>query len=307
MSIVISWPDQTAKALTSIEIYRKVGFDATIDPINPGTPYKTLEPTATSFTEDLADLTEKTIYCYWIAAVKDNNRMLGARIVQGFYLDTGPGNTDLIQGDWSCGYFGPVSPDDFFNFNEVTSQLTAAQRSVYTLAPTTWHKFIYRGRILFYPENGQAYATLNSVYGAGMMFGTDDAGVGPKPNNSGDVVQSARVKKDGREYRIRMPWATVPGTAGAVNYAGEFWCTMARLFGGAGGNSADSVNGAYWSDKPAQSGASTYQDIGAVPLIPMTNVSNTPYAVPYRPTLNSTGSAASVNGYVRFVFELILP
>lgn len=311
MTIRISWPTQTGKALTSIELYRAVGFDAKLDPLNPGTPYKVLDPTATGYVEDLKDLTEKTIYCYWVAAVKGTERLFGGRIVQGYFLDTGPGPTEIMRGDWACGYFGPVSTTDFFSLNDVRSQLTAAQLSSYNREPVGWHKFINRGRIIFIPEHPQFFGVLTALYNAGMMYGTDDNGIGTLPTPAG-VKQNTRVKKDGREYKIRMPWAGVPGTNQLSLTESEWTHTMARLYLAGQDNWADTTDSLgmslpIWNDLPLINNTSSYNDEGATYLIPLSGAYGY-YFYAYRPfTWTTMNNVLSYNVYARLIFELVLP
>lgn len=311
MTIQIKWPSQASKGLTSIELYRKVGWNATLDVVNPGTPYKVLDPSATSFTESLNDLTEKTMYSYWVAAVKGDERLIGAKIVQPFYLDTGPGAQAPIRGDWICGYFGRLTKDEFFNRQEVLAQLTATQQGVYQAEPQYWHKFVYRGKILFFPETHQGYASYASVYNAGLMSG--DVELAIIPNGSTKTPQNTRVQKDGRQYILRMPWGNTPGEANGWGPKGEWFNTMGRMFGASGSNAADNlvaelgVSQPFWNDIPVLSNSSSNTDIGAVGLIPLYAGNGFYYAYPYRPMAFTSMTGVTTTMYMRYVFELVLP
>ncbi|QQO90642.1 hypothetical protein pEaSNUABM42_00158 [Erwinia phage pEa_SNUABM_42] len=311
MTIQIKWPSQASKGLTSIELYRKVGWNATLDVVNPGTPYKVLDPSATSFTEDLKDLTEKTMYSYWVAGVKGDERLIGSKIVQPFYLDTGPGAQVPIRGDWICGYFGRLSKDEFFNRQEVLAQLTSTQQNIYQNEPAYWHKFVFRGKILFIPETHQGYVSIAGAYAQGMVSGADDLAI--TPSGTSKVAQNTRVQKDGRQYILRLPWGNTPGEANGWGSKGEWFNTMGRLYGGSGSNGADSfisdlgVSQPFWGDLPVVGNGSAGTDIGAVALIPLLTTSVYYYAYAYRPMSLTSASGVTSPLYLRYVFELVLP
>ncbi|HCJ9458870.1 TPA: hypothetical protein NV912_004710, partial [Escherichia coli] len=131
MTIRLSWPSQASKGLTAIEIYRKEGWNATIDVYNPGTPHATLSGNAVEFVDNIDTLTKNTTYRYWVAAVKDSERLIGNPITQGFYPDTGPGPQTILRGDWASGYFGTVPNTEFFNTAELKLMLTAQQGNMF--------------------------------------------------------------------------------------------------------------------------------------------------------------------------------
>lgn len=308
MTIRLNWPSQAAKGLTSIEIYRKVGWAATLNPDNPGTPHAILAGDATEFVEDLADLTNNTTYRYWVAAVKGTERLIGNPITQGFFLDTGPGPQTLKKGDWGCGYFGTVSKDEFFNSPELRLLLPSTQNIFFTYDPPLWHKFIFRGRIVFYPSTvhqvGYSYVV---AYSRGMVYGTDDNGL-LVPNGQPAVKQDCKVSKDGRTYRIRFPWCLPYDTAagGGDFNNGEWRNTMGRLF--TQSNNSWSLLGLPTLDNltPLGSGSAT-NDVGAVAMAPLENTTTNRFAYGYAPMSLPTNSNLAVAASMMFVFELILP
>lgn len=308
MTIRLSWPSQADKALTGIEIYRKVGWNATLDIYNPGTPLATLAGTATEFVEDVANLTSKTIYKYWVAAVKGSERLFSQPITQGFYLDTGPGPQTIRRGDWSVGYFGTVTSADFFNTPEIKLLIPAARGNLFQYDTAMWYKFVYKGRIIFVPStrHGSSY-TFNDAYAQGMAYGTDDNGA-IVPTGRTPIKQDARITKDGRTYRIRLPWVldydTVNGASGDYNN-GEWRNTMGRMFGGASANYP--LQGIpQWDSLPFLGTTSSSTDAGAATGVPLYTVSNSLYAQGYSPMSVTVGTPAAACTMF-FVFELILP
>ncbi|ANZ48451.1 putative virion structural protein [Erwinia phage vB_EamM_Caitlin] len=308
MTIRLNWPSQSAKGLTAIEIYRKVGWNATLDVNNPGTPIATLAGDATEFVEDVANLTNKTTYRYWVAAVKGTERLIGNPITQGFFLDTGPGPQTLKKGDWGCGYFGSLTKDEFFNTPELKLLLPAAQASLLNNDPPLWHKFIFRGRVVFYPSaaHSSSYA-VSLAYTRGMMYGTDDNGL-IVPTGQTATKQDCKVTKDGRTYRIRFPWALPYDTAagGSDWNNGEWRNTFARLF--TQGNNNQALIGLGPIDNLAALGSnSAISDPGAAAMAPLESTTSNRYAYGYSPMSLSINNSLGAAHTMFFVFELILP
>lgn len=313
MTIRLSWPSQASKALTSIEIYRKVGHSATLDINNPGTPTATVAGDATQYVEDVANLTEKTVYTYWIAAVKGTERLFSAPIVQGFFLDTGPGPQKLLMGDWYAGYFGVVSNQELASRDDIigaTGGLTAAQAAQYKYAQNCWYKFVYKGRILYYPNVRTGYANIVDVYNAGMVYGVDGVGsaVPQGANPAGGVPQSAMFTKNGYKYRVRLPYVLDYGVTGtSTDYdSGEFRNTFARMFASTY-NYTDPKDQGKFASLPLQSNGTTTTEIGATAMAPFYNTQFAFYNYGYNPTAITNSAIGSNTFSMFFVLELVLP
>jgi len=314
MTIRLSWPSQADKALTSIEIYRKVGHSATIDVNNPGSPTATVAGDATQFVEDVANLTEKTVYTYWIAAVKGTERLFSAPIVQGFFLDTGPGPQKLLMGDWYAGYFGYVSNADFISRDDLVGSqggLTPAQNNIFgTMNAVSgfsgWHKFVFKGRILFFQHGPGAYSTPAAIYNAGMVYGIDGVGAviptGASP--AAGVAQNAMFTKNGYKYRVRLPYM-YDYAGGTSQPDGEWRNTYARLFN-VSTNYSDVDQGKFASLAVLGTGSAP-NVVGSTPLAPLYSTTVTWHNYPYNPPGMTTDNNASYTWYAQFVFELVLP
>lgn len=307
MTIRLSWPSQASKGLTAIEIYRKEGWNATIDVYNPGAPHATLSGNAVEFVDDIDTLTKNTTYRYWVAAVKDSERLIGNPITQGFYPDTGPGPQTILRGDWASGYFGTVPNTEFFNTAELKLMLTAQQGNMFVYDPQEWHKFIFRGRIVFFPAT--MHSKTNSVqmaYQYGMMYGTDDVG-SIVPQGATATKQDCKVTKDGRTYRIRLPYA-VPYDAvlsGQDYNNGEWRNTMGRLypvdaqFAALGLGAIDSLARQGATAQPNESGAAV--------LAPLWSNNIFAYAYGTVPMVISNTAGVGNSATIFFAFELVLP
>ena len=309
MTIRLNWPSQAAKGLTAIEIYRKVGWNATLDVNNPGTPHATLAGDATQFVDDVASLTNNTTYRYWVAAVKGTERLIGNPITQGFFLDTGPGPQTLKRGDWGCGYFGTLTKEEFFNTPELKVLLPAGQAALFVYDPPLWHKFIFRGRILFFPNyTHSSTASFATAYLRGMAYGTDDNGL-YVPTGQTATKQDCKVTKDGRTYRIRLPWAlpydTTNGASGDYNN-GEWRSTMARLFT-RGANDQSLFGLGMWDSLANWGTSNSMSDPGATAMAPMYGNGYNLYCYGYSPVNITINSNLSSPTSMLFVFELILP
>lgn len=308
MTIRLHWPSQDSKGLTSIEIYRKVGWDATLDTNNPGTPVATLAGDATEYIEKVADLTPKTIYKYWIAAVKGTERLIGAPVMQGFYLDTGPGPQTLKMGDWKAGYFGTVKKEEFFSTPELKLLLPAGRNKFFMNDPAFWHKFVFKGRIIFIPgyQHGSGYA-FSDIYTQGMAYGVDGNGT-VVPSGQNATKQNATISKDGRTYRIRLPYYVDydDTEVGSMKYGnGEWMNTYARLFRAAPSDNALGGRGCFANISPYGTSSAT-NSTGTALLVPLYTVNYAFYAYGNAPW-NATWDTQTKPFTYFFVFELILP
>lgn len=302
MTIRLSWPSQAAKALTAIEVYRKVGWDATIDVNAPGTPIATLSGNATEYIEDVTTLTNKTIYKYWMAAVKGGERLIGAPVTQGYFLDTGPGPTELIRGDWESGYFGSLTPTEFFNVAELKGLLPSLA-SFFMTDPVLWHKFTFRGTIVFIADRRMGNTSFQALYQNGLVYGTNTVG-NVVPNGATATNQWRTVDKNGRRYSIRLPRA---GAIDALNpytdtTVGEWRRTMSRLHQSALANAQPK-----FSDLGNLQAQSDGAGLGTTVLSGM--YSNQYACIVDGASPDSVTISNSLTGQAayRFAFELILP
>lgn len=231
MGIKLQWPSQSAKGVSGLEIYRGTGSTSTLNRNSLPAPLTTLAADATSF-EDTT-VVEKTIYNYWVCSVKNGERVFTNPIQRGYYLDTGPGPADLKFGNWDAGYFGTVAVTDLFTHLEINGQIGTTV-SQYTA--DVYHKFIYKGRILFYPNIRTTTFPWNTLYSAGVAWGSDAVAY-IKPNGPANTPQGRTVTKNGRSYILRLPFVADYSVVGGATLnndtlanQGEWRNTMERLF-----------------------------------------------------------------------------
>lgn len=130
----------------------------------------------------------------------------------------GPGGTELLRGDAECGYYGPVSQTQLFT----NVELCGAVNYTPTAISQTWYKFVFQGKIVFFPEvRVSDSVTWSNLYSRGGVYGTDT----PGPFTPG-TPQNARITKGDFDFRIRLPrMATNPEFApvseGSVEHVGS--------------------------------------------------------------------------------------
>ncbi|MEY5681666.1 hypothetical protein WI971_23760 [Salmonella enterica subsp. enterica serovar Corvallis] len=200
MSIILNWKQQPGQTLDSIEIYRYDGPRQSVNPVSPGEPIATLPGNTTTY-EDKSTEAYKT-YQYRIVAVKGKEKVMGLPIVQGDFPMTGPGPQELIRGDWWRGYFGTLTNEEFiFSYVEMNGLIGFY---AWNNSPKLFHKFVYKGRILFIPDTYTRSGTSwNEQYRQGLAWGTDD--FGSAPAGVTNTNQRKTFNKDGYEYVLRLP------------------------------------------------------------------------------------------------------
>lgn len=192
MSIRINWVNNNI-TFTDIKIYRA---EKKLEGSALPSPLTTLT-TGTTYldTTSLPD----TVYWY---AVSVNN---GVDTVISYLAPTcqpsvlGPGPSELLRGDAMCGYYGPVSQDLLFT-NIVLGRLLGMP-VIYNIATNYWDKFIFRGKILYYPQlHLSTSVSWTQLYSLGLIYGVDGPG---KPFTQTPVNQNTIVSKGNFDFRVR--------------------------------------------------------------------------------------------------------
>lgn len=296
MSITISWDDQSGKDIDGIEIYRS---NNPVDPENPGIPLVTLDPTATSYND--ASVKNNNVYHYAVAAKKGAVRSVGNNRTVGYFSETGPGNPDIIRGDWvTGGYMGTVSPGDLITGAQLISMLPSFQRSSDT-EPTLWYKFAFRGKILYYPSSVLFASSWNAMYNAGLIFGVDGPGATPD-TLPGNVNQKVIVTIGGLQYLVRFPRISdIPYTQYLTDVAdtagSEYRSTYCRLVG--------SANESPTGQLPRLGSLSTIKGCMSAHSYSNGNAAEATYVPPFGTPISAP--KATMGYWVTLVLELIMP
>lgn len=233
MGIKLNWDDQSDQALDAIEIYRSL---SPIDENSPGTPIATLPGTARSY--DDGDVLNGNVYYYRVAVKKGSNRSFGAQQTQGYFANLGPGPQKVIRGDWIRGYFGEIANADWVTPTDVVDKIKAQLRSLTGLTfatnSPTWYKFIYKGKILFFPSNNLITSgNWQQAYNAGFIYGVDGFGTTPS-GAAGAVNQKVVIEIGGYQFLVRAVRLSDKPTTQYLTAAADFndceWKgTFARL------------------------------------------------------------------------------
>lgn len=229
MGIKMNWPSVASQNLDAIEIYRSNNL---IDEKNPGAPIATLPPTATEYEDNT--VTNKSVYYYRIASRKGTERAFGENMNAGYFSEVGPGAEVPIRGDWNSGYFNAVPMAQLISPADLAAKvpiLVGYNKGNFT----TWHKMVYKGKIIYIPNSWVVAMSWNELYAAGLLFGTDDFGQKPDGAFASPVKQRTIVNINGLDYILRAQRAydlpyTQYGTADELKTAGGEWrSTMTRL------------------------------------------------------------------------------
>ena len=199
MSITLNWNLPAGITLDNVVIYRDT---APLNKNNLPAPLATLAGDVATYVDDA--LVSNNVYHYIVSFVKGADVSYSTDYEMGYFADLGPGPQKLTMGNWTYGYFGEIAAADFITAADLKTQVGASSLS--GAEPVVWHKFIYKGKILFVPDRYMAYSSWIALYALGLIFGTDDAGVFPaaagKPT---PVNQNKRAIARGSEFIVRVP------------------------------------------------------------------------------------------------------
>lgn len=231
MAILVSW-DSFNEDLDKVEIYKST------NPFNldnlPAEPIATLTGGESSF-KDTA-VSQDKVYHYMILKYKDG--LVENTPLRNYCWSSsrGPGNAELIKGDWRAGWFGEVDNTFMFDSTTFLSLVKDAVIEAGNPWPDTiyleawrnrpdvrWHKFAYNGKILIMPMlgvfrddnwdladpatpgnyvlNQKSHASWKDLYEAGLMYGIDDFGT--VPDGITPTNQQIIIERNNQRYLVR--------------------------------------------------------------------------------------------------------
>lgn len=116
-----------------------------------------------------------------------------------YYPDSGPGTKWLKKGDTQAGWFGEVHSDDLFTGEQIMGAANFWQGANATrpfLSGVIWLKFFYKGKVLYVARSPfKSAVDWNSIYNAGLVYGTRDNG--RYPVGAGVYQYIQMTKKEG--------------------------------------------------------------------------------------------------------------
>lgn len=242
MSIKIDWPAMSSLPDTLMIYWSDTAFTpATL----PGTK-AVLDPAAVTYTD--TTVPDSSARYYMVEAIKAGvNAQYSQCMVFGNFSKTGPGGNTVLRGDWNAGYMGFVPAAQLFTISQLR---TAVGATALGSAPadgtmTGWYKFVFKGKILFFPNAVCATVgthTWSQIYNLGLVYGVDGPGaapfnltaVGAVPNIPVTVNQKKVVTVGSDSFLVRLPKnSTLPTDQSVPDRASfpgcEWWSTMAMM------------------------------------------------------------------------------
>lgn len=232
MPIKLDWIDHNVTA-ESRKVYRST---SKIDVGNLGVPLATLPGDALTYTDNTVQ--RGVTYYYVITSIQGDDEAPSAQYVIAYIPYTGPGPQALIRGTWELGYFGRVPIDDILGHAElVTACDMAGLATVNALTGNYWHKVVYKGKILFFP-NLMVASTLSfqSLYQKGLVYGLEPSANWPAPIKTllGTVTQGKVISSGQHRFVVRLPTSretlSTTGTTAASLRGGEIDKVFASLY-----------------------------------------------------------------------------
>jgi hypothetical protein len=238
MSLTLNWIDRNI-TVDKFRIYRanSVILDGALPAILAEVP-------AGTFTYADTTAVRNQVYHYRVSAVVGTEETLSADMALAYMPYTGPGPQKLLRGDWSCGTFGRMNPEDLFGVNELIAMVN---NPIFTPATSTWLytcwiKMVYNGKIIYFPDQAVSYSgaswTWADLYKAGLVYGADDPSTWSAAAKStyGTIPQNYIATKGSDNFIVRLPGTrvgTLTGSAVPANQiGGEFDYLIAPNFQG---------------------------------------------------------------------------
>lgn len=210
MKLTLTWKNFNV-APVSMAIYRG---DAPLDPAALPAPLVTL--TAGEQTWVDSTVTRGQLYYYMFVTTGATDKVPTRNYPIRAVPRRGHGPTDLMYGDYELGYFGQLTSLEFATSVDVLKALgfdsanANAWVSVNSGGLPVWHKFAYKGKVLYMPAgaitntggvNWMSLAQKGAVYGTGTALPDFTT---PKHN----TMQDAGITIGPDRYRIRLPRGT---------------------------------------------------------------------------------------------------
>lgn len=144
-------------------------------------------------------------YHYRVGAFKGSEEIVSPDRVLCYMPYTGPGPQKLLRGTWENGYFGTMTAAELFSSDEFIA-ITNTPGTLFAI--TAWLKFVYKGKILFFPDAVIATSLkASAVYQLGMAYGTDDQSlwVDYLKTTYGIIPQNKKIQKGEDQFIVRLP------------------------------------------------------------------------------------------------------
>lgn len=186
--LTLFWENPNSFSCDAVKVYRASSKEGEL------TLIATLPSESTEYTDNPPLIN----HVYWYKIVFIHEFMDDAESLlfpMGYFPSgTGPGPQDLLRGSWELGYFGEVDTGSLPSYEDIRIGFKTMTNPAGT-PPTTWHKCVAQGNIIFIPDN--SLLTPYSYVSAHNKFF-------PKPDEPTDVINE--LNKDGFTYSARPPY-----------------------------------------------------------------------------------------------------
>jgi hypothetical protein len=204
MPIKLDWIDHNV-GVESRKVYRST---SKIDQGNLGTPLATLSGATLTYTDNTVQ--RGVTYHYVVTSIIGADEAPSAEYILAYIPYTGPGPQTLARGTWEYGYFGRVPLEDIFSSVELFNAcgLSTSQSTIDNTTGNYWHKIVYKGKILFYPNNRIASSvTFQTLYQLGWAYGGRPSSEWPSAIKTqlGTIDQSKTVSSGNHKFYVRLP------------------------------------------------------------------------------------------------------
>lgn len=247
MAIKLEWVNNTPGNFIT-EIYRS---DTTFTSANkPATPLVTLTAGESMYTDPTA-VQGKWYYYMWATYDTARTKVAYSAVVRLQAIEyTGPGGTSLLWGDTEYGYYGLVAYSVLpYLYELLRSNGRQDIADKVTQRVVHWHKWAYKGKILFVSVGAGVQTSWDTLYEYGMVYGDVDQDTIPGAptgasrvdkvlklkNSAGDVFITRLLRGYSHDLSVMPDFSTLPTSiSGAKTAAPLRDCEYDRLNLGAG-------------------------------------------------------------------------
>lgn len=186
--LTLFWQNPNTFNCDEIKVYRASSKEGELSLI------ATLPPESTEYTDNPPLIN----YVYWYKIVFTHEYMDDAESLvfpMGYFPSgTGPGPQELLRGSWELGYFGEVNTGLLPSYKDIRIGFKTMTSYPGTF-PTTWHKCVAQGNIIYIPDCSLA-TPYSFISAYNKFFPVADAVT--------DVINE--VTKDGYLFSARPPY-----------------------------------------------------------------------------------------------------
>lgn len=200
MSIKLDWDNGS----TDIDGYYVYRSESPMNSLNPPAPIATLGKTVKTWID--VNTPRGKLYYYRVSAYKGTEIAITFERAIAYAPYTGPGEPNIVIGDWEAGYFGEIQINELIGVAALINSVGAAVSSPSYFA-TRWFKMAYLGKVIYMPDFSFGTCYWQNLYTAGLVYGDLDTSLIPAYTKAqlGTVTQNKRIVINDDEFIVRLP------------------------------------------------------------------------------------------------------